>query len=160
MDQAAAVHASHGHVKQNPDSYTTPSLNLAPPVSWEAADCSWPAPLFRIVKKAYTPAMATAVPAQSSVCAGIQAMGRHDYGDNVGTAEAAAGTAEAAAGTAEAAAEQVILQGLLTKGESDAAYSPLNRCTYASGQWYDPANVQLRETCLVRHGPPIVINNN
>lgn len=83
---------------------------------------------------------------QSSVRAGIQAMGRHDYGDKVGTAEAAA--------------EQVILQGLLTKGESDVAYSPLNRCTYASGQWYDPANVQLRETCLVRHGPPIVINNN
>ena len=88
---------------------------------------------------------------QSSASAGIRGLGRHEYDDSV-----VGGDHSAVA----AISEQMLLQKMLEKGAFDVTYSALNLCTYASGQWYDPANFQLRETCLVRHGPPVVINNN
>ena len=56
--------------------------------------------------------------------------------------------------------EQNILEGLLKDGYANATHHALSPCVYASGLWYEPNEDARRRNCILKHGVPVLINNN
>jgi hypothetical protein len=83
---------------------------------------------------------------KSMLSSNIRSLGPHKYKDDVGASKALM--------------EQEILEGLLTTGYANITHHQLNPCVYAGGLWYKPEEITRRRNCILKHGVPVLINNN
>jgi len=90
----------------------------------------------------------------------IRNLGPHALNDDVGQKVGDAGDVTDVIRSPKPLGEQVILEGLLKDGYANATHHALSPCVYASGLWYRPNEDAKRRNCILKHGVPVLINNN